>query len=173
MTETAGQDTLYQAPYFEFSRQEFSANMGTILREIIPDEFNVGGEDSRGDLWFRFFQLPDDSTERSKRIWEIARAGSDRTNGDHVGKFDSLYIRAAREAGVDPMDIIDCMTAADVFRRAAKDALETVTQIFHGNALLIYDGKTDKGLRHVSFPEFTFKNLASRNEALLAIIGLK
>lgn len=162
-----------ETPYIEVSRTEFASNIDQTLQGVVPPEFNIVSEDDLGDLRFRFFNLPDNPGERQQVLEAIRVKGTDRIDASLRSRYDALYEAAARKAGIDPIDVFDTMNAIDLRRNAPAIANPPDVTHLGANALLVYDGKTQNGIRQITAREYTFKNLTKRQEALLAIIGFK
>lgn len=162
----------YRAPYVEVSKKDFAQDPNSTLRNIVPSEFNLPDKDNFGDIKFRFFDLPEDEAERRRRIEEIQEKGTDRINPQIRSDRQRLYDMAAQKSGVPQLDIFDTMTGWDLLNFARLGFDDTTTHLA-ANGLLVYDKKTEKGIKTITGPESTFKDPNRRNEALLAIIRLK
>lgn len=165
------EDSSYKAPYIEIAKDDFAKDPNSVLRGIVPTEFNLADEEGPGDLTFRFFDLPEGEEERKKRVAEIQVKGTDRTNPKTRSSREKLYEMAAQKGNVPPLDIFDTMTGWDL-QGFAKQGFAATTHL-SANGLLIYDKKTEKGIKKITGPESTFKDPNRRNEALLGIIGFK
>lgn len=170
-------DTQYKAPYYEFTVEEFTTDIVRSFRKLVPDGIDVGNgqEPEKIEIRVRRISLPEDSNLRKARVDEIATAGTDRTDPTITSKYNTNYLRAAAEFNVDPMDIIDAGSPMTLYDHPEflKQNPDNTSHHTSSNGLLIYDVKTEKGLKHLRGPEYTFKDLNRKNEALLAIVYLK
>src|SRR3989337_2174271 len=74
---------------------------------------------------------------------------------------------------IPALDIFDCMSSATFVSTIRQGG--RVSRMFEGgaNAFLVYDGKTDNGIRCLpSVHEYTFKTPSQRQSALPAIVGV-
>lgn len=141
----------------------------------------------RGDLIFRFVFLPDDPDERAKRIIEISKAGTDRTDPHYPKERLVLdrYTGTAEWAGVNPIDLIDCLKSSEFYSFLGDGREEDGPQPLSyflskqvssepkDQALLVFDGKTEDGVKLVRKPEYIFRNPQHKNKALLGVITVK
>lgn len=164
---------LYRACYYEFPTTVIAANLAKILKSIVPSDFVIGDEDNEGDLQFRLIRVPNDPEECKRRIEEIAENGSDRTDPDFESLCSFIYRAVAPAAGVTPLDVFDCYGSQNFFSVAKRRFRPRFVGSPDPNVILVYDAKTENGIRQIVSFEYTFKNLSQKYKALLAIIGLK
>lgn len=164
-----------RAPYFEISSEDLRADLQARFRQIVPPEISIGDEDNSGGIKIRRFNLPTDPEDRKKRIDEIQRNGTDRTEAAVESKYQRTYERVAQKYGLNPQDIFDADSPVSLYRHPELLTTEVKGEdppahYMNSNGLLIYDAVTEKGIRNLDGPARTFKDLSRRNEALLAII---
>jgi hypothetical protein len=173
-----GKPDPHEAVFREYTRQQLHLNARRLIRGMVPREFGIGSLEKLGDVRYRFCSLPEDDEGLQARLKNIRANGTDRTDPTFSSKFENLYTSAlnqAKEMGLNVVstDIMDTMGAMDFFRSVER-GLDPTEEYYGGsNGILIYDDKTEKGIIRIFGPEYTFKDLSRRNEALLGIIRLK
>ena len=163
----------YKATYIELSSDvAFSHELLEVL-SFLPNDVNLA------DLAFRRIKLPTNPQKRKKRIEEITAKGTDRTRRWHLSNFSISrvglqYADASRKVGVKQEDVILCLSGESFQKVVQKTGLRSALNARNqGNAVLVYDTKTENGLKRVSTIEYTFKNLRQKNLALLGIVAIK
>lgn len=169
----------YKASYVEVANDEASSRDLFQLLQFIPEDLKVS------DLAFRVITLPTNIHKRKRRVEKIIQEGTDRTShfdrtnfwlisGVAFGwKTVASYRDAARRKGIKPMDIILASEGTYFQKLVGGNGLYNSLGRFNGNAVLVYDAKTQNGVKPLSSIEYTFQNPQEKRIALLGIIAVK
>lgn len=171
----------HSASYVELTKDEASSRDLSQLLQFIPEDFEVS------DLAFRVINLPTNIHRRKRRVEEIIQKGTDKTKYFHKTNFwlinemtsgwktPAHYTDVARRTGINLMDIIYASDEVYFQKSVRERGLYNSLGIFSGNAVLVYDAKTQSGLKPLSVHEctYTFQNSQQKRIALLGVIAVK